>query len=62
MDKYVIEMSYICNVNVEIEGETLKDAINKAKELVNKEVTILGTNQVDISELMFDDVTYFEML
>lgn len=61
-NKYILEMNYGCNINIEVEEEDLDKAITKAKELINKDVEILDTSQIHASDLMFEEVTYSEKI
>lgn len=63
MNKWSVELSYGIGFTVSnIQAETREEAIEKAKDLVEKGTTILPfDNSVDESGLEFDSVSYVKM-
>lgn len=57
--KYSVEMSYGLGVTVEnIEANSREEAVEKAKKMVDEEVSIIDGMNIDIGDLEFDQVTY----
>ena len=60
MSGYDIEMSYNVGVSLHMEADNEKEAIEKAREMVEEEVSInsgFGTIE-DVSDLEFKQVSY----
>lgn len=60
MSRYDIEMSYGVGVSLHVEADNEKEAIEKAREMVEEEVSInsgFGTIE-DVSDLEFNQVNY----
>ncbi|HLO11089.1 MAG TPA: hypothetical protein VK190_02410 [Pseudoneobacillus sp.] len=57
--KYTVEMSYGIGFTVtDIEANSQDEAIEKAKEIVEEEITVVDGRNVDSSDLEFEDVNF----
>lgn len=58
MSKYDVEMVYGVGVSLKVDADTEEDAIKKAKQIVEDEVSVIDGIDVDTGDMEFEQVTY----
>jgi hypothetical protein len=60
MKKYVVEMSYILGVTLNVKAENKEYAIEKAKEIVRNDITVIdtGCDIEDVGDIEFEQVNF----